>query len=1807
MRLLSALLFLFVSVMQGATRYSCTSGPSSSTGTWATTNGGACGASVPGDGDQVVITNNTTVTVDVNTTWGQSAAMSGTVNSGNTAIMIGDEGGATPATSTAKLAIASGVTLHVRGNVTVLGCTGAHTVGYFAITVAADGVFEFDASAASSPASQKYAVIAAAANNVANLDVSLKTTGTVGHPATFTSNAGGGNGYFGGEAAYNGFYHDLVYADFIRFGDATHNSLLVKEYVVDSGWREPATLDHVRFTDSGRVFITAGNALDSILITHNQCNTPAQGYCYYSDSGTTPTGGATRTFTSNSVFGGDMFGDAVVGGNFTITGWTIDKNYFFKFINFANDGAGSKWLSFEKNVFFNDVASASAGTHSFGTVSGCYYAQYFEAANMHGWLPDYTHDSGDSITGCVFDSVVYSNPVNYTDPGNLIIGSGSGGSTYTVSGNIVLPGADATHVSAGSLLTAEAGTVYTVTNNTVYALDQNQPNGVLDTELSVDTGNVPIFKGNIAYTFDSSKKSALIRVDPVTSGCVTDVVTPAGILYNAAFQTNLTEPSHPCANNQGNSYIGKFSSTPPATGANVTSDPVFVDDNRGIVQSGIGFFGEAACSAWVTSTTYTYTAPGAICVSTSDPNYFRGATINWVLIATNTSSLTNKPGARDGTWRSFWEPSGMYKFRTALYAGTTYAVPGCPSCDVSSAFLQWIRNGMAPTNASYVNASAPSGYIGAVLPVITVSGSQSIQMNPAAHSQSTPISGSATLWAALGSFELVAHLWNIVPQATNVGVFELDSDMRIWIDSLNNLNFQNPTQSVGLQIPMGSATFIRCRVMRDTALARYSLEVWNEVTGTYQSATAPDPTPLTTYNRTGYRFSLGSFYEANGINAAIGMLRIKNSASALGSTIPDRYLTAGYYNLLDFEFEGDLTDHGLYDLGSTLSFYTGSVSYVNTTTLAPVVQAQAVPTVRAAHSAALSVSGFANNDDPSFSCENSQVSGPAAARFSNRGACSTSVIPPVNGNYGLVTRVVDASGASAAASYSLGAVATDAKGGVVIADSDIARLIGPLASEGQTGWSWFDYIFRYVADHQIDMQTQFAPGGRGYWQDLWSVASSHGTVTVINGETNVSNQGFVHGSGTQFQTDFCGGPGNTVPLSTSARIVVWYPSIEYPGTYGRGFLTIVACTSQTEIVTNFQWTRGTGTTTYSGLSYNVDPTDVTGWWGNFNTPGNYYDNVLALYALYYRTGLTRYRDAARTLAHNFWYGPFYDRGKNFDGSTSGGFYYFAGLDSSRGLSLVGLILWALDTGENIWPGMHFIWSQQVYYYNAGQSASWLIQIGDVRSAVYTTAAYALCSQYDTDPTWRSNCRTYLKTTLNSGWAPLQVAGGGNWRNTVVIRNLGDTGGGKYVAATNGSKSVTLVGDTWASSDFTNPFYTTPLPLTGGTNATVALLTAPVALSTLGDPGTTMHVNIAGASGGWAAINGGQVATIVDATHFSIPINSTAFGAFPANVTYYFDQHRSIWFYNNPSAPGLPGNSTTSVGDADYYYVTSVTSPTTAVLNRPYVGTTSHHGAITADFTGFGTQPFMLGLAGGAFGTYIRDSLLASGDTTEAAMVAAWPAQISTWLNTVAKQPVQTIGGGSEFLNCVADPLDAICYAANNATLVAEAINAWNAAYTLTPNAALLAQGDAFFARLFSKPGYSSAVPGFGSDYWWDIDPIGGYMTGNDPQSNKWLGYCFGYGKCYSWPLVRQGGLSPADPLTLSTAGFMPAGSTEIRITVQAPDGTISTAACAGTAGTAQSCSWTGDRRLGNHLLTVAYRNGGGTTIRVGQPQVITVN
>ena len=993
---------------------------------------------------------------------------------------------------------------------------------------------------------------------------------------------------------------------------------------------------------------------------------------------------------------------------------------------------------------------------------------------------------------------------------------------------------------------------------------------------------------------------------------------------------------------------------------------------------------------------------------------------------------------------------------------------------------------------------------------------QSLIVTPTARVQRQIPAGTSG-WKDIGSYRLEGRITINSPSTGQQPVFRVESDFGIILDGSGNIGTFIRDGAGGVFCPLNSSQHLRFRMRRDIAAAKYSLETWDEQNGSYCVRIFNDPTPVA-YDLSARIIAIGAVWEPQSPNIDVSCIRIYSSAGLLSDLPPARILTSGFADLVNFELENNLLDQS--GRGLHLSISGAGAAYRAVPIFLPQVSLINPGTSRAGSPIELSANAFVNDNSQNLSVSWIQVEGPMQGIFRNTSGQTTQFTPPLFGNYKLRVTASSGSGQERNVEFSVGGVVTDPNGVVLLSNQNISRILGPLIRMGANPWSWFDDRSVAAAEPQIAQQTRF-------WNNEWDTPNGAGTVAVTNASATLT------GSGTQFQTRFCGGSGNTVPVSPTNYIGIHYNSEVYSGTTGRAFYIIKECTSQTSLRLGTpggpdrEWVHATGS--QSGLLYWVPSNTDWIMWGFSGTPGNYYDNVLAFYSMYYRTGLIKYRDAARTLARNFWYGPFYDRGKNYD--YLNGTANFIGNGPARGQSITGLILWAIESGENIWPGLDYVleWFRFAGHgYAAGRS--WNVQIGDLREQGYLTAGYALCSQYHPDPTKRTQCRGWLKDYVNLFWTPLQISASKEWRNTNFANALFH--GSSFVTVANGSTNITLTGATWSDDTFYNQFF-------AGSNKLARL-----------------------------------------------------------------------FFFNNYSNIDVPGKTNADLGgDSVFYTIATVTSPTTAQLTAPYAGTSGNKGLGVGHFAGFGTQPFMLGLVGGVFGTYAYDALIASGDTAEAVKVRQFAIDAASWLTTTGFDSTNhSLYSGRAFINCEPNGGgDPAC--ASGAALNGEAQRTFTAAYLLAGDDKVKIKGDDIYTRLWCKPtgGWSCGTPGFGT-YLNDIDTIsgsGGYMIDvNSAVTNKWFGFYFGYGFGAGWPAARLGGVSSPIPRTVSVPLVFEsvANTDRIRITLLFTTGDFNQVTC-----TSSPCAVSVDARLGNPLMRIEYYSSNDTLLSLGDWSVLPVD
>ena len=233
------------------------------------------------------------------------------------------------------------------------------------------------------------------------------------------------------------------------------------------------------------------------------------------------------------------------------------------------------------------------------------------------------------------------------------------------------------------------------------------------------------------------------------------------------------------------------------------------------------------------------------------------------------------------------------------------------------------------------------------------------------------------------------------------------------------------------------------------------------------------------------------------------------------------------------------------------------------------------------------------------------------------------------------------------------------------------------------------------------------------------------------------------------------------------------------GGTGRRYYDVVSCTSQTEITLGHRYFG----TTSSGLSYAL--WNTAGAWINGSENINYYDNVLAFYTLYYRTGISTYRDYARTLADRWFTMPAFNQGLadcNVDACLF-----------PRIVSFTGLVLRALDGRPDMWPGLRAWTDSQAF-----QLLSWN---NDIREDAYRLSVHALCGMVDPDPTHKATCQTRVANSVANIWQAQQLPDG-SWsfdlaRQFVLCRLLVVWDSiGHGICAPTAARRVTGTGTGW---------------------------------------------------------------------------------------------------------------------------------------------------------------------------------------------------------------------------------------------------------------------------------------------------------------------------------------------------------------------------------------------------------------------------
>ncbi len=612
-------------------------------------------------------------------------------------------------------------------------------------------------------------------------------------------------------------------------------------------------------------------------------------------------------------------------------------------------------------------------------------------------------------------------------------------------------------------------------------------------------------------------------------------------------------------------------------------------------------------------------------------------------------------------------------------------------------------------------------------------------------------------FTTLGSFriEFRVHGWSQASETSrlmSVPFFDIrfvaGSDtigVTDWVDSFTS----GQGSLIRLGISGRSDFFVRFQ--RDTVARRLIMEIWDADGSNYG---------ISTLNMDGVGPGAIVGTESFGgpqTNARLAFSRWYSGTVPTGG----RPVSTGLGDLGNWEFEGNGGDTSGNDLEINFG---GSIAYAATPQYPPACDAGLPQAFRAGFPARLDGSrSFAFTGDGLLTYVWQQVRepNPPAIFWSGQSTAQPTVSGLVFGTYKFQLTVTDSSGASSQCSVAHGAVATDDNGVVRVADPRIAKLLGPLMRWGASPWPWFDDRHKAFADFFGGLQSS-------EYLDYWNTAQV-GTVSIAHDGTAVI------GSGTNLQTLFCDGGSTT----NGKFIVVWY--VVGAGT-GRHSYSVASCTDETHI------TLGGGTwgtfeeTAQTGVQFSTETEAQRGTWIGGSTNVNYYDNVMAFYSLYYRTGLTVYRDYARTLADRWWTHPNMDEGRTVGQSRT---------VVPRLTGFTGLVARALDGRPEMWDGLLAIAANDV----SGQSGTG--EIYDIRESGYSLSHLALVALLHPDSGTRATYVGHLETALTDLWGTNQQANG-QWRN--YSWGIGPPNGYPGTATvTHGSATVVGVDTTWGAT------------------------------------------------------------------------------------------------------------------------------------------------------------------------------------------------------------------------------------------------------------------------------------------------------------------------------------------------------------------------------------------------------------------------
>ncbi len=290
----------------------------------------------------------------------------------------------------------------------------------------------------------------------------------------------------------------------------------------------------------------------------------------------------------------------------------------------------------------------------------------------------------------------------------------------------------------------------------------------------------------------------------------------------------------------------------------------------------------------------------------------------------------------------------------------------------------------------------------------------------------------------------------------------------------------------------------------------------------------------------------------------------------------------------------------------------------------------------------------------------------------------------------------------------------------------------------------------------------------------------------------------------------------------------------------------------------------------------------------------------------------------------------------------------------------------------------------------------------------------------------------------------------------------------------------------------------------------------------------------------------------------------------------------------------PGNLDKFHKDVNTLYACRWIDDSTIQLDRPWASAGGVYGGYRYLEVGYGTQPFLAGIK-----TFAMKLASQAATGPAASGYAALANSTASWILSTGFDPAT--GGlhyAREWAGCEpnANPRLNCTYATDPNSrqsarfLNGEAQNAMRVAYQANPTASNKDFGDRFYGAQWGKLGGP-----------WSDDVYLSNLENDNSWNYKWFGFLFGIGMSHQWPAVRLGGVMPAVPVQYSVNLNFTENSRQAKVLVTQPSGATTTVTCS-----SSPCSFTVDKRQGDHWYQVTYLSSSGKTVSTSSSALLQV-